>query len=543
MKRRLVLTLALALCAPASSLRASYDIIIYGATPAGIQAALAAANEGRTALLATPQPLVGGMMSGGLGKTDVGNPAAIGGASAAFFSAVCAEYNDTSSTACYLFEPHVAEDVFNKLLAAASGRVDVALGTTLAAVARGPRGLASASFVPTAAAERARGASALAALPASVVSARVFIDASYEGDLLAAAGLTTAVGRESNATYNESHGGVLPEPNPFSNHQFKVFVDPLNATTGAPLKWVSAGPPAPVGSGDDKVEAYNFRLCMTRNASNLAPFPRPADYEPADWELARRYLKAANVSNFSWLVTLSPVPRGKTDTNNNGSFSTDAIGLSWAWPRATPAERADLFAAHVSYTQGFFWFLQHDPDVPAPVAAEAREWGLAADEFKATANWPPQLYVREGRRLVGDFVFRQQDRQTDIRKNDSIGLFSYQIDSHNAQRYVSPTPPHGALNEGDFELFGGPLGQMPYRVMVPARAEAAGANVLAPVPLSASHMGYGCLRVEPTLMVLGQAAGVAAAHAIAEGADVQDVDVGRLQARLRALGAKIDLPS
>ena len=540
MKRHV--TLALALCVPASSLRASYDVIIYGATPAGIQAALAASNEGRTALLATPQPLVGGMMSGGLGKTDAGNPMAIGGASAAFFSAVCAAYND-SSTACYMFEPHVAENLFTDLLAAAAGRVDVALGTTLTAVARGPRGLASASFAPTAAAERARSAAALAALPAAVVAGAVFIDATYEGDLLAAAGLTTAVGRESNATYNESHAGVLPEPNPFSNHQFKVFVDPLNASTGAPLKWVSADPPAPVGSGDDKVEAYNFRLCMTRNASNLAPFPRPADYDPADWELARRYLKAANVTSFSWLMTLSPLPHGKTDTNNNGSFSTDAIGLSWAWPRATPAERADLFAAHASYTQGFVWFLQHDPDVPASVAAEAREWGLAADEFRATANWPPQLYVREGRRLIGDFVFRQQDRQTDIRKNDSIGLFSYQIDSHNAHRYVSPTPPHGALNEGDFELYGGPLGQMPYRVMLPARAEAAGANVLAPVPLSASHMGYGCLRVEPQLMILGQAAGVAAAHAIADAVAVQDVDVGKLQARLRALGAKIDLPS
>ena len=238
-------------------------------------------------------------------------------------------------------------------------------------------------------------------------------------------------------------------------------------------------------------------------------------------------------------MNLVPVPNGKTDTNNNGPISTDAIGLSWRWPAATPDERADIFAAHVNYTQGFFWFLQHDAAVPAAVREEALSWGLAADEFVGSGNWPPQLYVREGRRLVGEYVFRQQDRQTDVRKNDSVGLFSYNIDSHNAQRYADAQGL--ALNEGDFELYGGPLGQMPLRAMLPRRGEAGGANLLAVVPLSASHMGYGCLRLEPQLMILGQAAGVAAAQAIAAGVAVQDLDVPALQARLRALGAKIDL--
>lgn len=539
-----LLATALILLARRASSSSTFDVAVYGATPAGIQAALAVVSEGGTAFLASPMAHLGGMMTGGLGATDVGNASAIGGASLAFFVEVCRAYGKPvpREGGCFAFEPHVAEGIFQRIVAGAGPRLTVRLGATLVGAARGSGGgLASISLAPTAAAEAARDAAALRALAAGadVVSASAFIDATYEGDLLAAAGLTTAIGRESREVYNESYAGVLAEPSAVGSHQFKVNVDAIDHSTGLPLPLVSRNPPGAVGSGDAAVQAYNFRLCMTRNQSNRVPFPRPANYQTSDWELARRWFAASNISAFGSLMNLVAIPGGKTDTNNNGPISTDAIGMSWGWPAATPAERRDIFAAHLNYTQGFFWFLQTDSAVPAAVRAEALEWGLAADEFTDSTNWPAQLYVREGRRLVGDFVFRQQDRQKDIRKNDSVGLFSYNIDSHNAQRYVGPGG--HALNEGDFELYGGPLGQMPYRAMLSRRAEVAGANVLAPVPLSASHMGYGCLRLEPQLMILGEAAGVAAVQAIAAGVSVQELDVAALQARLRSRGAKIDL--
>jgi len=542
---RLLLLLALARAAPAAA-SPPYDLLVYGATPAGISTALAAAKEGLSVLLATPMPLVGGMMTGGLGNTDVGNSAAIAGAALDFFLRVCAAYGRNATPGappCWTFEPHVAARVFADMLAEAGARVEVRVNATLVAAApRAPpaRGLASVTLVPTAAAlaaDAAGGARALRALAraAAPTPARAFVDATYEGDLVDAAGLATAVGREGAAQYNESHGGVLPEPNDFSSHQFRVFVDGRDAA-GRALPLLDTPPPGPVGSADARVQAYNFRICMTTNASNRVPFPRPAGYDSARWEVGRRFFAAANITGFYQVASLSHLPGGKSDTNNNGPVSTDFIGASWAWPRAGPAARAAIFAAHVDYTLGFLYFVANDAGVPAALRASASAWGFCADEFGG--GLPQQLYVREGRRLVGDWVFTQRDRQTDVRKADSVGLFSYNIDSHNSGRFVDAAG--GARNEGDFELFGGPLGQMPYRALLPARAAAAGANVLAPVPLSASHMGYGCLRLEPQLLMLGQAAGVAAAQALAEGVDVQDVDVPRLQARLRELGAKLD---
>lgn len=243
-----------------ASAAADYDVLVYGGTPGGVQAALAAAHEGLTVLLVTPQPLLGGLMSGGLGNTDVGNRKAIGGASLAFFQAICRAYGRPDTEGCYTFEPHVAEGVFEALTRAAASRVTVRLDTTLAGVARGAAGgVASATFVPTAVAEAAPVFSlavpALAAV-ADTVTARVFIDATYEGDLLAAAGIATAVGREGVAAYNESHAGVLAEPSKFGSHQFKVFVDAIDHATGLPLPFVSRDPPGAVGSGDAKVQAY-----------------------------------------------------------------------------------------------------------------------------------------------------------------------------------------------------------------------------------------------------------------------------------------------
>ena len=427
-----LLSLLLLRCAAAAP---DYDLIIYGGTPSGIQAALAATKEGRSVLLLSPMPHWGGLMTGGLGATDVGTPSAIGGAALEFFWQVCAFYKQpNASEPCWHFEPHAAEAIFLQLLAAAGpGRLTAQLSTTLVSASKSAAGaLQSISTAPTELAEAwpaeagawaAAAAAAAAAQQLSTASASFFIDASYEGDLLAAAGVSTAVGREGLSAYNESHAGVLAEPSKFGSHQFKVHVDPLNHSTGLPLPQISREPPGAVNSGDDRVQAYNFRLCMTQSASNFRPFPEPLDYDASEWELARRYLAAANVSSLSSLMNLVGIPGGKTDTNNNGPVSTDFIGGSYDWPRATPAARKAIWAAHYSYTAGFFWFLQHDAAVLPKLQQDARSWGLAADEFLDSSGWPLQLYVREGRRMVGDWVFRQQDREF-INKSvtDSVGV-------------------------------------------------------------------------------------------------------------------------
>lgn len=510
------------------------DVIVYGATPGGIQTALSAASKGLKILLIHPLPFVGGLMSGGLGATDKGNPTAIGGASQRFFTDVCSHFR-SGPPPCFDFPPHAARDTFTGYLAASPG-ITLLLNTTLVSATKAGTLVTSITVAPT---EVVESGTPIPADALTSFTAPYFADGSYEGDLIAAAGITFAVGREGVSEFNESHAGVLAEPSSFGSHQFKVPVDTRwpNGTLLPMLEPLSPTTPGAVGSGDGKVQAYNFRLTMTTNQSNWRPFPAPRAYDSAQWELARRWLKAANVTSFTSLMNLSPVGEGVTDTNNNGPISTDVIGASWDYPNATPAQRRVIWDKHYQYTASFFHFLQNDPDIHASIRTEARQWGLTLNEFVESNGWTPQLYVREGRRMRGVYVFNQMDRQYNLTKPDSIGLFSYNIDSHNAQRYEAAVGQ--PLNEGDFELYGGPRGQIPYRVITPVKEEAT--NLLAPVPLSATHMGYGTLRLEPQYMIIGQSAGIALAMAFEGKMGVQEVDIGALQEALRALGQKIDL--
>jgi hypothetical protein len=503
------------------------EVVVYGGTASGVIAAVAAARAGKQVLLVEPGRHVGGMVSGGLGATDAGNRATIGGYAREFFRRIRAFYerrygaDSPQVNACqdgFLFEPHVAEEVFRQMLAEA--QVTVLFGWTLVGVQRQANRVQAIELAPS---PQVRQPTADNKRPRLVLQARVWIDASYEGDLLARAGVRYTVGRESREQYHESLAGVQAHS---PAHQWPIPV-PVFAK-GQLLPGVQPGPAGPPGAGDRKVQAYNFRLCLTRRPELRLPFPRPRHYEPQRYELLARYLERRPNLRFHQLVHPVPLPNGKTDTNNNGPFSTDHIGASWDYPEADYPTRARIWQDHVDYTQGFFYFLAHDPRVPQALQQEVRQWGLSRGEFEDNDHWPHQLYIREARRMLGCYLMTQADIQTNRQKPDAVGLGSYNADSHHVQRV--PDAQGHALNEGDFQVPVQPYA-IPYRSLLPRQAECA--NLLVSVCVSASHVAYSTIRMEPVYMILGQAAGEAAALAVEERCAVQEVPVARLQARLR----------
>ncbi|MFN7922198.1 MAG: FAD-dependent oxidoreductase [Bryobacteraceae bacterium] len=505
------MTRTLALVALTVAARAEqFDVVVYGGTAGGVIAAIAAAREGLSAAIFEPGYHLGGMTSGGLGHTDHGNKATIGGYSLEFYRRVGKKYEQPVT---WDFEPHVAEAVLKEM--AAEAGVKLFFGWRLreeTGVRKWKREIREIYFDT--------GASA---------KAKVFIDASYEGDLMAQSGVTSMIGRESTKQYGESLAGVRPKDR---NHQFDFPVPAANAN-GTPFAEIQGGLRGEIGAGDSKVQAYNFRLCLTRDPANRVAFPRPRGYDPHRYDLMLAYLaafeknkgKAATMAN---VMGISELPGGKTDINNRGPFSTDFIGGSWLYPAANYETRAQIWQDHMDYTAGLFWFLANDARVPAALRNELQQWGLAADEFGDTNHWPHQLYIREARRMTGEFVMTQRDIQTEIEKPDSIGMGSYNSDSHNVQRFFQSD---GTVqNEGNMEVPVKPY-QIPYRVMLPHEKQVA--NLLVPVCVSASHVAYSTLRMEPVYMIMGHAAGVAAKLAIADSVAVQKVNAARLGERLR----------
>lgn len=520
MSAELVLVLLLT---PAAEVKA--DVVIYGATAGGAVAAIAAVREGKSVVLLEPGRFVGGMVTGGLGATDTGNRAAIGGYSREFFDRVKAHYvrkygekspqvKDCSEG--FRFEPHVARIVLEEMLKEA--KVTPRLNQPLVGVTTvGKRIEALCTATDT-----YRGS--------------VFIDATYEGDLMAAAGVKYHVGREGREVYRESLAGVQA----FSRaHQFHVAVNGLDARK-KPLPFIQAGPPGKPGQGDRKVQAYNFRLCLTTRKDNRLPFAKPAGYDASRYELLARYLKARPDVKVGQLMNPVPVPNGKTDTNNNGPFSTDYIGMSWDYPDATREKREEIIRDHADYIKGFLYFLASDPRVPPALHREINNWGMAKDEWKDNDNWPTQIYVREARRMIGAYVMTEKDLMGDRTKDDAVGLGSYNADSHHVQRVVKEDGT--ALNEGDFQVPVQPYA-IAYRCLTPKAAECE--NLLVPVCVSTSHVAYGTVRMEPVFMILGQAAGVAASLAIDGKTTVQKVPVEKLTALLKkqkAVLSPIGLP-
>jgi len=500
----------------------SFDLVVYGGTAGGVMTAVAGARHGMKTALLEPRHHVGGMATGGLSRTDTGVREVVGGLALEFYYRVGERYEMKryKNPVAWFYEPKVGESVMLEMLREAG--VTVLFHHRL--LEKNGVVMQDNRLVEIAMENGRR------------FRAKVFADCSYEGDLMAQSKVSYTLGREGSTQYGESLAGVR-DRTPF--HQFLFDVPALDAS-GKPLPAVVAEKPEAPGTADRKIQAYNFRIIATNVPANRVPWPKPRTYDAKNYELLARYLDAfvkvkGRSPVFHELTLIAPIPNGKADLNNNGPFSTDFIGRNYGYPDGDYATRARIWQEHVDYVQGFYYFLAHDPRVPKDLQKEVNEWGLARDEYVDSDHWPHQLYVREARRMVGVYVATQKDLQTDLRKPDVIGMGSYNSDSHNIQRFVNSRGM--AENEGDMQVSVKPY-QIPFRIILPKKEQAS--NLLVPVCFSASHVAYSSLRMEPQYMILGHAAGVAAAMAIKNGSAVQDVHIVELQETLKSEAAVFD---
>ncbi|WP_420146890.1 FAD-dependent oxidoreductase [Spirosoma sp.] len=489
------------------------DICIYGGTSAGVIAAYSAKKSGKSVVLIEPGKHLGGMSSGGLGATDIGNKQAITGLSRDFYRRIGRHYGQPEQ---WTFEPHVAEAVFNQYVKEAN--VTVWFNYRLASVQAQNNRIQAITLEPSSGTN----------LKNRVIRAKQFIDCSYEGDLMAKAGVTYTIGREASSQYNEPLNGVQFR----DKHQFPDGVDPY-VVPGKPesgLVWgVSTAKLAPNGSADKAVQAYNYRLCFTNDPANRIPITRPEGYDSTKYELLLRQIAKKMPTELTWnLMHFVMMPNRKTDINNCGGLSTDMIGANYEYPNADYARRAEIIREHELYTKGFFYFIGHDARMPKHLRDEMLQWGYPKDEYVDNNHFSPQLYIREGRRLVGEYVMTQANCEGKVTVPDAVGMAAYTMDSHNCQRLVVD----GVVrNEGDVQVGGFPPYPVSYRALIPKRGSIQ--NLLIPVCLSASHIAYGSIRMEPVFMVLGQSAAQAACLAIDDKKAVQDIDVSKLQRLIR----------
>ncbi len=543
-----MLRFTLCLAAAASFLCAanrSADIVVYGCTSGAITAAIQAKKMKKSVLVVCPEKHLGGLTAGGLGYTDTGNKAVIGGLSREFYHRVWQHYDkpaawnwqkrvefgnkgqgtvalDQGMRTMWIFEPHVAEEAYeawvkeHKIAIHRDSWLDRAKGVTK----QGER-IASITM-----------------LNGDKYTAKMFIDATYEGDLMAAAGVSYHVGRESMAQYGEKWAGiqtgVLHHKHHFGAVKEKIspYVVPGDPSSGV-LPRISTADPGKYGEADKKVQAYCFRMCLTNHEPNRVPFAKPANYDPKQYELLLRIFLAGWRETFE---KFDDIPNWKTDTNNHGPFSTDNIGMSYDYPEASYERRREIWKEHEDYQQGLLYFIANDPRVPEDVRSEFAKWGLAKDEFKDNNNWPHQMYVREARRMVGAYVMTENELTKKRPTPDSIGMGSYGIDSHNIQRYI--TPEGYVQNEGDIGVSTNGPYQIAYGSIVPKKGQTS--NLFVPVAVSSSHIAYGSIRMEPVFMILGQSAATAAAMAIDAKIPVQDVPYEKLRARLLADGQVLE---
>ncbi|MBR3222824.1 MAG: FAD-dependent oxidoreductase [Kiritimatiellae bacterium] len=524
------------------------DVVIYGSSPAAISAAIQAKRMGRSAVIVSPETRIGGLTTGGLGQTDIGNKSAFGGIALEFYKAVAAYYADPKrwtrqkpesyfpdgqcagskgKESMWTFEPSAA-------LAILEGwekrdGLDIRRGEWLDR----EKGVVK---------ENGRIVS-IRTLSGNVYRGSVFVDATYEGDLMAAAGVSYAVGREANSVYGETLNGNQPAQ--ATHHQLNPGVDPYVAK-GEPKSGLLFGvepydPDMKPGDGDRRVQAYCFRMCLTDDPENRIPFKKPEGYDERDYEMLFRHLAIAPLDRDGMPWINSKMPNRKTDTNNRTGFATDFIGQNWRWPEATYAEREKIRAAHLKYQRGLMWTLANHPRVPGKIRDEVSKWGTCKDEFKDGLGdgWQTQLYVREARRMVGEYVMTEHNCWGTKVAPRPVAMGAYQMDSHHVRRYVGAD---GFVhNEGDVEVkIDAATGKrfkpypIDYGAVLPKRGECE--NLIVPVCLSASHIAFGSIRMEPVFFALGQVAGTAASIAVARGASVHDVPYAELAGRLGADG-------
>jgi hypothetical protein len=523
----------------------SADVIVYGGTSAAMIAAIKAKELGHSVIVVSPDKHLGGLTAGGLGWTDTGNKAVIGGLSREFYHRVWQHYNqpeawsqqtresygnkgqgnpaiDGAQRTMWIFEPSAAEKVFEQWIKEKE-----------------------ITLVRPALLDREQGVEvenkrikSIRTLDGATFNGKMFIDATYEGDLMAAAGVSYHVGREANAQYGEQWNGVQVGIL-HHRHHFGVLKEGISpyVVAGDPnsgvLPNVSSDPPGEYGQADHRVQAYCFRMCLTNHPANRIPFPKPDGYDPNQYEILRRVLVAGWRELFD---KYDPIPNLKTDTNNHGPFSTDYIGMNYDYPNASYERRREIIQAHRRYQQGLLYFMANDPGVPQDVREAMSKWGLSKDEFMDNDHWPHQIYVREARRMVGEFVMTEHELVKTKPVVDSVGMGSYTIDSHNVQRYI--TPEGFVQNEGDI----GVSAKGPYPIsmksLMPKKEEIE--NLVVPICISSSHIAFGSIRMEPVFMILGESASTVASIAIQNNSSVQNVTYAEVKPKLLAAGQVLE---
>jgi hypothetical protein len=508
------------------------DVIIYGGTSAAVIAAVQVKKMGKSVIIVSPDKHLGGLTSGGLGFTDTGNKEVIGGLSREFYQRLYKHYQkaeswkwqkkdeygnqgqgtpaiDGTNRTMWIFEPHAAEQVFEDF--AKENNLTIYRDEWLD---RSSKGIVKESG----------SISSFVTLSGHVYQGKMFIDATYEGDLMALAGVKYHVGREANNVYGEKWNGVQTEV--FQHgHYFKTKISPYkieNDPQSGLLPEVSDKPAGAYGSGDHKIQAYCFRMCLSNHPENRIPFAKPIGYNPDRYELYARVFASGWRETFE---KFDPIPNRKTDTNNHGPFSSDYIGKNYDYPDATYSRRQVIIKEHELYQKGLLYFLQNDPRVPADVHEKMQQWGLAKDEFKDNGNWPHQLYIREARRMIGEFVMKEADALGKTKVPKPVGMGSYALDAHNAQRYVKSDG--FVQNEGDIGAHPDKPYSIAYGSILPKESECK--NLLVPVCLSSSHIAYGSIRMEPVFMILGQSAATAAVLAIKNKVSPQKLPYDKLQ--------------
>jgi hypothetical protein len=514
------------------------DVIVYGGTSSAVAAAVQASRLGKSVILVSPDKHLGGLSSSGLGFTDTGNKTVIGGIAREFYQLIYRQYQnpeswkwqkqseygnvgqgnpaiDGENRTMWIFEPHAAEEAFENLIS--HTKADVHRNELL----NRESGIVKKNGAIV----------SIKTISGNTYSGKVFIDASYEGDLMALAGVKYTIGRESGDTYKEQFNGI--QKGVFHHdHHFKVNVDPYkipgDASSGL-LPRISPDSPGENGTGDKKIQAYCYRLCMTRLPENRIPISKPEGYDSTQYELLGR------VSENGWNEFFSkydPIPNLKTDVNNHGPVGFDNIGMNWDYPEASYERRREILKEHELYQKGLLYFITTDRRIPPEIREIMKQWGLAKDEFKDNGNWPYNIYVRESRRMIGEYVMTENEVLGKTKVPQSIGMGSYAMDSHNVQRYV--TPEGYVQNEGDI----GVTPQQPYQIdlgsIIPKREDCT--NILVPVCISCSHIAFGSIRMEPVFMILGQSSGIIASMAIDAKKCVQDLNYNDIKSNLESSG-------